>query len=66
MKNKIFTTCLQGTYGDGLGEFNSTSHGVLRAERVDGNILHNGYVDVRFSFFSFDEYLPIVFQLLWF
>ena len=28
MKNKILPTCLQGNYGDSLGEFSITSYGV--------------------------------------
>ena len=34
MNNKILLTCLQGNYGDSLGEFNHTSYGVVGAERV--------------------------------
>ena len=34
MNNKILSTCLQGNYGDSLGEFNHTSYGVVGAERV--------------------------------
>ena len=35
MKNKPLPTCLQGNYGDSLGEFSSTSYGVVGAERVN-------------------------------
>ena len=35
MKNKIFPTCLQGNYGNSLGEFSNTSYGVVGAERVN-------------------------------
>ena len=35
MKNKILPTCLQGNYGDSLGEFINTSDGVVGAERVN-------------------------------
>ena len=28
MKNEILPTCLQGNYGDSLGEFNNTSYDV--------------------------------------
>ena len=34
MKNKILPTCLQGNYGDSLGEFSNTSCGVVGVERV--------------------------------
>ena len=34
MKNKILPTCLQGNYGDSLGEFSNTSYGVVVAESV--------------------------------
>ena len=36
MKNKILPTCLQGNYGDSLGEFSNTSYGAFEAERVEG------------------------------
>ena len=29
MKNKILPACLYGNYGDSLGEFSNTSHGVF-------------------------------------
>ena len=35
MKNKILPTCLQGNYGDSLGEFSNTLYGVVRADRVN-------------------------------
>ena len=35
MKNKILPTCLQGNYGDSLGEFCNTSYGIVGAERVN-------------------------------
>ena len=28
MKNKILPTCLQGNYGDSLGEFSNTLYGI--------------------------------------
>ena len=34
MKNKILPTCLQGNYGDSLGEFIKRSYGVVGVERV--------------------------------
>ena len=36
MKNKIFPTCLQGNYGDSLGEFSNMSYmyGMFGADRV--------------------------------
>ena len=34
MKNKILPACLQGNYGDSLGEFSSTQYGIVGAERV--------------------------------
>ena len=35
MKNKILPTCLQGNYGDSLGEFiNKSIYSVLGAKRV--------------------------------
>ena len=34
MKNKILSTCLQGSYRNSLGEFSNTSNDVLGAERV--------------------------------
>ena len=36
MKHKILPTCLQGNYGNSLGEFSNTSYGVIGAERVNG------------------------------
>ena len=33
--NKILPTCLQGNYGDSLGEFSNMSYGMFRAERVN-------------------------------
>ena len=33
MKNKILPTCLQGNYGDSLGEFSNASYFVFGAER---------------------------------
>ena len=35
MKNKRLPSCLQGNYGDSLGEFCNTSYGVVGAERVN-------------------------------
>ena len=37
MKNKILPTCLQGNYGDNLGELRDTSYGIIGAERVKQN-----------------------------
>ena len=37
MKNKILPICLQGNYGDSLGEFNNMSYGVFEVERVNLN-----------------------------
>ena len=34
MKSKIVPTCLQGCYGDSLGEFSSKSYGLFEAERA--------------------------------
>ena len=34
MKNKILSTCLQGNYGDRLGEFINRSYGVVGVEKV--------------------------------
>ena len=40
MKNKILPTCLQGNYGDSLGEFNNMPYGKFGAEREGrGNFL---------------------------
>ena len=33
MKNKILPACLQGNYGDSLGEFSNTSYGIFWAVR---------------------------------
>ena len=35
IKYKILTTCLQGNFRDGLGEFSNTSYGTLGAKRVE-------------------------------
>ena len=38
MKNKILPTCLQGNYGDSLGELINASYGKVGAERVNSNL----------------------------
>ena len=36
MKNKILPTCLQGNYGDSLGEFSNTSYGGQSGKTIPG------------------------------
>ena len=38
MKNKILPTCLQGNYGDSLGELSKMSYGIAGAKNVQYNL----------------------------
>ena len=43
-KTKFSHTCLQGNYGDSLGEFSNTSYGVVGAERVKNKLFQPKFI----------------------